>query len=133
MQILLPAFFLYSGWQQGGTSPVSRLWEYQSMFPGPVLIEQALTPGKNTADKDGNSKHRSSREVFFTIVVARSESGMRELVLTGSVCMALPVLKHRKFLLISDFATDFATPGRMYIPAFSIWTYSDMGKKCIIS
>jgi hypothetical protein len=70
---------------------------------------------------------------FFTIVVARSKSGIRELVLTGSVCMALPVLKHQKFLLISDFATDFATPGRMYIPAFSIWTYSDMGKKCIIS
>jgi hypothetical protein len=31
--------------------------------------------------------------------------------------------------LISGFATDFATPGRMYIPAFSIWTYSDVGKR----
>jgi hypothetical protein len=89
--------------------------------------------GKNTADKDGNSKQWSSREVFFTIVVTRSKSGIRELVLTGSVSVALPVLKNRKFLLISDFATDFATTGRMYIPAFSIWTYSDMGKKCIIS
>jgi hypothetical protein len=112
---------------------VSRLGGIPEFVSRPGAHRTGLTPGKNTTDKDGNSKHRSSWEVFFTIVVARSKSGLRELVLTGPVCMALPVVKHRKFLLISDFATDFATPGRMYIPAFSIWTYSDMGKICIIS
>jgi hypothetical protein len=32
----------------------------------------------------------------------------------------------------SDFATDFATPGRMYILTFSIKTYSDMGIKNLL-
>jgi hypothetical protein len=32
----------------------------------------------------------------------------------------------------SGFATDFATPGRMYILTFSIKTYSDMGIKNVL-
>ena len=55
---------------------------------------------------------------------------------TGScvfIVHGLPRIRTLEIPLTSGFATGFATPGRMYIPAFSIWTYSDVGLKCIRS
>jgi hypothetical protein len=41
----------------------------------------------------------------------------------------LPVLKTPEIPDDSDFATDFATMGRMYILTLSMKTYSDVTKK----
>jgi hypothetical protein len=51
----------------------------------------------------------------------------------GFIVHGLPVLKTPEIPLISGFATDLATPGRMYILTLSMKTYSDVGLKCSIS
>ena len=114
----------------------------QGFIPGPELIVHALTPREKIPQLRMDIHSTALSGDFFTNLAAGQNPEsmncmipclVREICNSGTQipavhCYGLPALKHRKFLLVSGFATDFATPGRMYIPAFSIWTYSGMGK-----
>jgi hypothetical protein len=73
----------------------------------------------------------SGSDIAIVLFITGS-AGTKNRVLTGSWCMAF-LYKTPENLLISGFATDLATPGRMYILTLSMMTYSDVGLKCILS
>jgi len=67
----------------------------------------------------------------FVLFITGS-AGTKNRVLTGLWCIAF-LYKTPENPLISGFATDLATTGRMYILALSMKTYSDVGLKWSIS